>query len=129
VHFGGRPLRSTLGGTGLAIARRCQHVDLAVAYARFVASPECQRGMYVTSGGQPGHRRAWLDPAVNRACNNFFMATLATLDDAYLRPRYAGYIPFQDHAGPVVHRYLREGGDPRATLAEVDALYRESVRQ
>jgi multiple sugar transport system substrate-binding protein len=129
VHFEGRPLRSTLGGTGLAISRRCQNIELALAYAQFVASPACQRGMYMAHGGQPGHRQAWLDPAVNHACNGFFEDTLATLDDAYLRPRYAGYIPFQDHAGPVVHRYLSEGGDPRAALAEIDHLYRESIRR
>ena len=129
VQFNGQPLRSTLGGTGLAISTHCQNVELAVAYAQFVASPACQRGMYVMSGGQPGHRTAWLDPVVNQMCGNFFRDTLPTLDDAYLRPRYAGYIPFQDHAGPVVHRYLREGDDPRAALAEMDKLYRESLER
>jgi multiple sugar transport system substrate-binding protein len=127
VRLGQARLRSTLGGTGLAISRRCQHIEVAVAYARFVASPACQRGMYFTSGGQPGHRQAWQDPRVNQASNNFFQDTLATLDDAYLRPRYAGYIPFQDHAGPVVHRYLHEGGEPRAALDTLNNLYRESL--
>jgi multiple sugar transport system substrate-binding protein len=127
VRLGQARLRSTLGGTGLAISRRCQHIEVAAAYAQFVASPACQRGMYFTSGGQPGHRQAWQDPRVNQASNNFFQDTLATLDDAYLRPRYAGYIPFQDHAGPVVHRYLREGGDPRVALDTLNNLYRESL--
>lgn len=127
VEFNGQPLRSTLGGTGLAISKRCQNVEAAVAYTRFVGSSECQRGMYFTSGGQPGHRRAWVDPAVNRASHNFFLDTLPTLDQAYLRPRYPGYIKFQDHAGPVVHRYLGEGGNPKSTLAELDILYRESA--
>ncbi|HEU5015038.1 MAG TPA: extracellular solute-binding protein [Roseiflexaceae bacterium] len=129
VQFNGRALRSTLGGTGLAISTSCQNVELAVAYAQFVASPASQRGMYVTSGGQPGYRAAWLDENVNQMCNNFFRDTLPTLDDAYLRPRYAGYIPFQDHAGPVVHRYLRAGGDPRAALRELDKLYHESLER
>ncbi len=127
VRLGAMRLRSTLGGTGLAISRRCQHIEVALAYIQFVASPRCQGGMYVTSGGQPGHRQAWQDAEVNRASNHFFMDTLATLDDAYLRPRYAGYIPFQDHAGLAVHRYLREGGDPRAALMTIDALYRHSL--
>ena len=73
------------------------------------------------------HRRAWIDPLLNQFCGDFFLDTLPTLDDAYLRPRYTGYIPFQNRAGPVVQRYLREGGDPRAALAEIDALYRDSV--
>jgi multiple sugar transport system substrate-binding protein len=83
--------------------------------------------MYALSGGQPGHRQAWLDPALNQLCGNFFLDTLPTLDDAYLRPRYLGYIAFQDHAGPIVQRYLRAGGGARATLAELDELYRESL--
>jgi multiple sugar transport system substrate-binding protein len=126
VRLNGQPLRSTLGGTGLAISARCQNIRPALEYAQFVASPACQRGMYALSGGQPGHRQAWLDPVLNQACGNFFLDTLPTLDNAYLRPRYLGYIPFQDHAGPVVQRYLRHGGDPRATLAEIDVLYRQS---
>src|SRR5436309_829135 len=36
VSFAGQPLRSTLGGTGLAISAHCRHVEQAVAYARFV---------------------------------------------------------------------------------------------
>jgi hypothetical protein len=71
-------------------------------------------------------QQAWLDLALNRACGNFFLDTLPTLDEAYLRPRYPGYIPFQDHAGLVVQRYLRQGGDPHTALAEIDTLYRQS---
>lgn len=126
VALDGRRLRSTLGGTGLAISRRCRDLDLALAYAQFVASPACQRGLYALAGGQPGHRAAWLDPEVNARAGDFYRDTLPTLDEAYLRPRYDGYIPFQDRAGEVVHAYLRDGGDPRQTLAEINRLYRES---
>ena len=126
VTLDGRRLRSTLGGTGLAISRRCQEVDLAVTYAQFVASPVCQRDLYTRAGGQPGHRGAWLDPVVNTDAGDFYRDTLPTLDEAYLRPRYDGYIPFQDRAGELVHAYLRDGGDPRRTLAELNRYYRES---
>ncbi|MGH2562600.1 MAG: ABC transporter substrate-binding protein, partial [Thermomicrobiales bacterium] len=87
VTLDGRRLRSTLGGTGLAISRRCRDLDRALAYAQFVASPERQAGLYAVAGGQPGHRRAWLDPEVNRICHGYFRDTLPTLDEAYLRPR------------------------------------------
>ena len=127
VELDGRRLRSTLGGTGLAIARSSQHADVALEYAQLVASPGCQRGLYVASGGQPGHRDAWQDSAANAASSNYFLDTLETLDQAYLRPRYTGYIPFQDRAGVVVRRYLIERGDPRAVLDELDGLYRESL--
>jgi len=132
LKFGGlvalddRRLRSTLGGTGLAISRRCRDLDLAVAYAQFVAGPDCQRGLYSRAGGQPGYRGAWLDPEVNVDAGDFYRDTLPTLDEAYLRPRYDGYIPFQDRAGEMVHTYLRDGGDPRRTLADMNRRYRAS---
>ncbi len=126
VTFEGRQLRSTLGGTGLAISQRCRELNTAFAYVQYVASPVCQRRLYVTSGGQPGHRGAWLDAEVNHLCHDFFRDTLATLDEAWLRPRFDGYIPFQDEAGAIVHRYLRSGGDPRLVVDELDRGYRES---
>lgn len=122
----GRPLQSTLGGTGLAISQHSAHRDIAVAYARYVCSPACQRTLYVQSGGQPGHRDAWESAEVNRVCGDFFHNTLPTLDQAYLRPRYNGYLHFQDSAGPVVHEFLRHGGDPVPYLQRIDELYRQS---
>ena len=127
VHWhDGRQLRSTLGGTGLAISQRCQHIAIAVEYARMVADPICQANLYFTSGGQPGHRGAWESPLVNQQCNNFFVNTLHTLDNAYLRPRYNGYLHFQDEAGPIVHAYLRNGGDVTPYLQQINDLYRTS---
>ena len=128
IDVGGRRLRSALGGTGLAISRGCrgEALDIALAYAAFVASPECQRGLYVESGGQPGHRTAWLDPEADRHTGDFFRRTLPTVDEAYLRPRFDGYIPFQDEAGEIVHAYLRDGGDSAAAVANLNELYREA---
>lgn len=126
VSLNGTRLRSTLGGTGLAISSRCADVETAVAYVAYCASPGCQTGLYTLSGGQPGHRAAWLDEGNNTLTNGFFRDTLATLDEAYLRPRYDGYIPFQDHAGDVVRDFLRDGGEERATLNRINELYRAS---
>jgi multiple sugar transport system substrate-binding protein len=127
VTLNGVPLRSTLGGTGLAISRRCQHLEVALDYVRYVASPSCQRGLYTLSGGQPGHRQAWLDPELNQLTNNFFESTLPTLDHAYLRPRYAGYIPFQEAAGDLIHDFVRLGGSAKETVGTINKHYRESL--
>jgi len=127
IQFNGAPLRSTLGGTGLAISRACRQPEVALAYAQYVASPACQPRLYIAAGGQPGHRSAWLDDTTNAMTGNFFRDTLPTLDGAFLRPRYHGYMHFQDQAGLVVHGYLRKGGDPRMAVAELDGLYRQSL--
>jgi multiple sugar transport system substrate-binding protein len=115
----GSPLRSTLGGAGLAISAKCSQKEIAVRYAQYVAGADCQKGLYFYSGGQPGHRGAWLDGEVNRAANDFFQNTLATLDAAYLRPRFNGYLHFQQQASRTVHDYLTAGGDERTVLKEL----------
>ena len=124
--------QTTLGGTGLAISARCQALEIARDYAMFTASPAIQGTIFFDSGGQPGHRSAWLDAEVNRRSNNYFRNTLPALDRAYLRPRFPGYLHFQDHAGAPIRDYLMQGGDRRAVLAalkrlfaEAKALYRE----
>jgi multiple sugar transport system substrate-binding protein len=57
----------------------------------------------------------------------FFASTYEALEEAYLRPRYDGFLGFQDRAGDLVHGYLREGGDPDAMLDRLDAAYRASL--
>jgi multiple sugar transport system substrate-binding protein len=119
-------LRSTLGGTGLAISAKCQNIEVAVAYAEFVASPACQQTLYFESGGQPGHLSAWTNEEVNRQSNQYFAHTLPALQRAFLRPRYHGSMFFQDHAGDVARTYLMNGGNEEQVLAELNKLYRES---
>jgi multiple sugar transport system substrate-binding protein len=117
-----------LGGTGLAVSARCEHRDAAVEYARFVASPRVQCGIYFQSGGQPSHRSAWLSDAANAATCNYFRDTLPTLDAAFLRPRYDGYLAFQDRAGDPIWHFLRDGGNLDRVLDELDELYRKHRR-
>ena len=126
---GGGRCRSTLGGTGLAISARCQHKEAAAEYAHYVASAECQRTLYFESGGQPGHRAAWIDQKTNETSFGFFRRTLEAHDRAYLRPRYHGYLHFQDHAGPIVHDFLLQGGDPRQVLSQLDSVYVNSSKR
>jgi multiple sugar transport system substrate-binding protein len=122
------PLKSTLGGTGLAISVKCKHIDMAVKYAEYTASPECQKSIFIENAGQPGHRSAWVDEELNRRYHNYFSATLPALDRAYLRPRYSGYLHFQDNAGDLVRKYMMDGKTPDSILERMNQLYRESKR-
>jgi multiple sugar transport system substrate-binding protein len=121
--------RGTLGGAGLAVSAHSAAVAEAVGYAAFVARPEVQRTVYVEAGGQPGHRSAWTDEAVNAAASGFFRDTLSALDAAVLRPRHDGFLAFQETAGDLVHRHLRHGGDPDRVLAALDAAWTASHRE
>jgi multiple sugar transport system substrate-binding protein len=115
-----------LGGAGLAISASTKDPKPAAAYAAYVASSDVQRGVYFTAGGQPGHRAAWCDLAVNAASSNFFGDTLEALDQAYLRPRYLGFMEVQERSGELLHDWLVEGGSADALLDSLDDLYRKS---
>jgi len=119
--------RTMLGGTGLAISAKSRNLQVAVEYAMFVANAETQRGLYFQAGGQPALRSAWTDGETNRVAGNFFMNTLPVLERAFVRPRYAGYLAFQDSAGLLIHEYLREGGSAAAVLGKLNSLYRSSL--
>ncbi|GGA55692.1 hypothetical protein GCM10011507_03720 [Edaphobacter acidisoli] len=122
------PLRSTLGGAGLAISKSTKHPEAALAYAQFVASPAIQSTIYANAGGQPGHRAAWQDSALNAATNNFFADTLETLDAAWVRPRFAGFIAFQDEASKIIHEYLVKGGYEAKVLEEMNHALRRAKK-
>src|SRR5204863_5772054 len=63
------PVGATLGGAGLAISQNCKHREIALEYAFWVAGQECQRTLYVESGGQPASKTAWLDAHANELAN------------------------------------------------------------
>jgi len=92
-------LRSTIGGTGIAISANCQYSEIAIQFVQWITSGECQSTFYVENGGQPGHLAAWTGENANLICNNFFAHLLPTMEKGYVRPRYNGYLHFQDNAG------------------------------
>ena len=100
---------SQIGGTGLAISSKSKNKEVALDYAFYVASEICQKDLFYFSGGQPGHISAWKDQNINIDCNNFFEDTLDTLEKAWLRPRYDGYMYFQDVGGTIINNYLSSG--------------------
>jgi multiple sugar transport system substrate-binding protein len=117
---------SLLGGTGLAISTSCQEVAAASKYLQWVTSPECQRALYFDSGGQPGNRAAWLDASVNAGANSFFLNTLESLEQAYVRPRYDGFVEFHDQVGLLLHDHLRNRSDEGDIWDAINELYLKS---
>lgn len=122
------PRGTVIGGTGIAVSFSSPHRDAAANYAFWIAGAACQRGLFFESGGQPANAVAWEDDACNAASRNFFRNTRQTLETSYLRPRYDGYMGFQDAGGHVVHAFLRGEADITATLNALQAAYQESRR-
>lgn len=98
---------SMLGGAGIAVSSSASDLHAARSFAFWVASADTQRGIYYDGGGQPGNAAAWSDERLNADSLDFFRGTRATLEGAYVRPRCAGYIDFQDRVAPWVTATLR----------------------
>lgn len=127
--FGSRGrLISTIGGAGIAVSTKCRNKDIAVQFLEWICSGEKQSTLYVQHGGQPGHKEAWMDEQTNVLCNNFFKNILPAMERGYVRPRYNGYLHFQDNAANVLWSYLYEGGDGDKTLYAMNNIYQESLK-
>jgi len=121
-------LRSTIGGTGISVSAFSAHKEWAIKFVEEVVSEKCQSTFYVQHGGQPGHKAAWTSEEANKLCNNFFSNLLPVMEKGYLRPRYNGYLHFQDNAGEPIHKYLMRGGSPIEVLQKMNQLYRQSLQ-
>jgi multiple sugar transport system substrate-binding protein len=63
--------------------------------------------MYFREGGQPASLAAWTDSSVDSEADGFFSGTLATLQTAYVRPRFDGFVRFFEAAGIEINRCLK----------------------
>ena len=122
-----KPLRTILGGTGIAVSAQCDNPDLATDFCAFVSATDCQTYLYGICCGQPASRAAWQDPLLNSISNNFFQRTIASIEAAHVRPRYAGYIGLQAAAGNVIAGCFRRKLGIDQTIDQIEELYRNSL--
>lgn len=127
ITFNDRKIRTTIGGTGLAVSAFSKHQQVAIDFASMVVSGECQRTLYVQHGGQPGHRSAWQDADANHLTHDFFTKVLPAMDNGYVRPRYNGYLHFQDHAGAPLQQCIMENTNPVKALHTMNEIYQQSL--
>ena len=120
------PRGSALGGTGIAVSAFGGQPEEAARFAAWVASGAVQRDLVAIEGGQPAHAAAWDADATNATTHDFYRATRATLDRAWLRPRHQGYMAFQHQASERLNAALQAGEPAPSALAALNALYRAS---
>lgn len=113
--IGARRPRAVLGGAGLAVSARCAHAEQARAYARFCGSRAVQMKLWPSTGGQPAHTAAW-DMLGRR--NAFYRDTRAAMENAFVRPRFAGWSKLQSRAGQAIHDWLCADCEPPEVVAE-----------
>ncbi|HEY6630125.1 MAG TPA: extracellular solute-binding protein [Rhizobiaceae bacterium] len=116
------PSGSTIGGTGLAVSAKSRHREAALDYVRFAAELSTQRA-FAEHHGQPAHRALWLDDAVNARFANCYRDTWATMEGCWIRPRYDGYLAFQEKAGDLVEAHLRGDLAEETLLDTLDRLH------
>lgn len=129
VNFGNVPRfenskkSSLLGGVGIAISANSDYRVEALDFVQYVLSPEIQKGLYYKYGGQPAHLTAWKDKANNEDCSNFFLDTLCTLQNAYVRPRHKGFNRFQENAAEILHGAICEGMESSKIVEKINSLH------
>jgi multiple sugar transport system substrate-binding protein len=120
-------LRSIVGGTGIAVSKKCPDVPRALDYALFTGSAAIQAGIYTLAGGQPSRREAWTDPSLEAVSGAFFREALPDQEDCMVRPRYDGYVPLQEEAGVPLQNYLRGESPAERAWQEINRFYRRSL--
>src|SRR5262245_21142526 len=119
------PKGSTIGGTGLAISAHCKMPQAAMIYARFAAAAETQTS-FALNHGQPARIETWHDADLDRRFGGAYSATRATLEGAWIRPRYAGYLGFQKRGGELMEQHLRGNLGDSALLDELEKTFAAS---
>lgn len=130
VTINGQELLTTLGGTGISVSRYCQNKETALDFLQMLCSPKWLAGEYILTGGQPGYTFGWEDGLNNLLTNNFFKESLPVIERSFVRPRYHGYLYFQDLAGEPIQQYLMgKIGDEGMVLQKMNEIYTISLQQ
>jgi multiple sugar transport system substrate-binding protein len=119
----GRP-GSTLGGTGIGISKRCEITSALKEHLVWLMGADAQIRFIPAHEGQPSRREAWHDAGVNRAWGGFYAQTADTLENAYVRPRFNGYIKFQSEASAALRHAFDEGRDAASMVRLLNDNYR-----
>jgi multiple sugar transport system substrate-binding protein len=114
---------STLGGTGLAITRRCRPDQALRDHIRWLISADAQSRYIPAHDGQPSLRDAWQQAPLNVQRGRFYSNTAATLEHAWIRPRHAGYVPFQTAGSRLIRDGILDARRPEQMLSDLQDLY------
>jgi multiple sugar transport system substrate-binding protein len=128
LRFADAPaLGSTLGGTGIAITRRCPLSPALAAHLEWLLDPVVQTTFMGAHAGQPSARGAWLDASLDASSGGFYSGTLQTTEAAWVRPRFPGFIDFQRRGAEIIRDGLAERAPSPHILDRLSALWRAAL--
>jgi multiple sugar transport system substrate-binding protein len=119
---------STIGGTGLALTRRCKPTPELLAHVEWLMSDDAQRHFIPDHDGQPSRRDAWHDEALNARTADFYRATVDTIESSWVRPRNRGYIAFQTCGSRIVRDVIAGHLEPKTGLEKLRRLARGTAQ-
>jgi multiple sugar transport system substrate-binding protein len=99
---------AVLGGAGIGISARSKNPDISIEYAKFLCEPDYQCSKYYIDGGQPASLSAWQNKTNDANATGFFSGTISTMENAYLRPTFSGFVHYFRDAGKQINAYLRD---------------------
>lgn len=118
---------SVLGGTGLAVSRRCDVTVELLDHLRWLMSDAAQSRFVPQHAGQPSMAVAWESDDVNAASADFYRGTRRTTEDAWVRPRHDGAVAFQVAAADAVRESLFGDGDATRLARRLDDLHAQHL--
>jgi multiple sugar transport system substrate-binding protein len=128
LRFADAPLLgSALGGTGIAITRRCPLAPELARHLAWLLDGETQTTFIGAHEGQPSARSAWLDAALDERSGGFYSGTRRTTETAWVRPRFPGYIEFQAGSSELIRAGLAERMPAARLFDRLGALWRASL--
>lgn len=112
-----------LGGTGIGISTRSRYIQEAAKHLCWLTSERIQSTLYVTMGGQPARREAWLSSFTNQLTNDFFTNTLRCAEAAYVRPNWPGFHDLQNEAAGLLHKLVLGDHGAQAGLQQIEEAW------
>lgn len=118
---------SVLGGTGLALsAHRDTDLDDVRRWVTAFLADVVQTDLVPSTSGQPAHRGAWDSPEVDRDWGGYYSATRRSVDTAWVRPRYDGWVALQDEASELVREVVDGRARAAAVVTEINERFRSA---
>lgn len=114
---------SVLGGTGIGITSGTQPDRPLLDHLRWLMSKSAQQGFIPQHDGQPSSRAAWESQSVNAAWGDFYRDTRETAEQAWVRPRFDGYIAFQTAAAALIREALGDATPAFTIIGRLRGLW------